>query len=126
MVRARVVKEVLTMAVFFQTFIDIEKWDLAMWRATAFLRDPEGINAPVLGIVFTDIAAGREIFENWTKRLGNVDQHEELRISIVEGEILGEGPGYSVHISSDPSRLMDAGEAGSPGHNTDIQTAVVI
>ena len=70
--------------ILFQSFINIEKWDIAKWRATAFLHDPEGVRLPYLGIVFENIEAGKEIFSEWLERLGKVDEFDELRISIVE------------------------------------------
>ena len=74
------------MDVFLQTFIDPVKWDAARWKATAFFHDPKGVRPPCLGIVFDNIGTGKQIFSDWLKRLGNVDQYDELRISIVEGE----------------------------------------
>ena len=93
--------------VLFQCFIDLETWDAGRWKAVAYFVDPSGAHPPCLGIVFEDIKAGKQIFSDWHRRLGNVDRYEELRISIVEGEILGEEPGYSLHISSDPSHVME-------------------
>src|SRR5579872_1835488 len=90
------------MDVFVQLFIDPEKWDAARWKATAFFHDPSGARPPCLGIVFENIDAGKQIFSDWLKRVTKVDRFDEIRISVVEGEILGQGPGYSVHISSDP------------------------
>jgi hypothetical protein len=91
---------------FFQSFIEIEKWDAAKWKATAFILDPSGAKAPMIGIVFENIDAGRQIFSEWLRRIGKVDRFEELRIAIIEGEILGEDPGYSIQISSDPQHTL--------------------
>jgi len=99
------------MDVFLQMFIDPVKWDAARWKATAFFHDPKGVKPPCLGIVFDNIETGKEIFSDWRRRLGSVDQYDELRISIVEGEILGMGPGYSVHISSDPNHTVERAKA---------------
>jgi hypothetical protein len=86
----------------FQNFIDPEQWDAARWLGTAFLHDSEGEQAPFMGIVFENIDAGRKLFEHWIERLGARDRYEELRIAIIEGDILGDDAGYSVHISSNP------------------------
>jgi hypothetical protein len=110
--------------VLFQSFIDIEKWDAAGWTATAFLHDPSGRHPPLLGVVFDDIAAGKQIFSDWLHRLGDVDRYEELRISIVEGEILGEEPGYSVHFSSDPAHTEECARAKGP--QLEIEAAIVL
>lgn len=112
------------MDVFLQIFIDPEKWDAAGWGATAFFHDPTGVEPPGLGIVFDNIEIGKEIFSHWRRRLGSVDQYDELRISIVEGEILGLEPGYSLHISSNPSHTAE--RAKDLGIALSVKTAVVI
>lgn len=93
--------------------IDVDLWDKAKWRATFFMCDLE--RPPVLGLAFEDESAGRKIFETWHQRYGENDEYEELRISIIEGDIPGEDPGYSVHLGSDPDaaskRFKDAGYA---------------
>jgi hypothetical protein len=92
--------------ILFQSLIDIDKWNEARWTATAFLHDQDGTEPPYLGLVFENIEAGRAIFTDLLERLGPVDAFEELYVSIVEGEILGEEPGYSLHITSDPTRTQ--------------------
>lgn len=109
---------------YFQTLIDTELWDSAQWRATAFLHDPSGAEPPCLGLVFEDMDAGKRIFSNWIRRLGRVDRYEELRLSIVEGDILGLDSGYSVHISSDP--IHSAQRARSDGLQIDFDTAILV
>lgn len=99
------------MNLLFQDFIDTEKWNAAQWFATAFLHDQDGFRPPYLGVVFENIAVGREIFTGWLNRLGAADQYEELRISVIEGRIAGESNGYSVHISSDPLHTEERAKA---------------
>jgi hypothetical protein len=112
------------MDVFLQIFIDPVKWDAAGWGATAFFHDLTGVDPPGLGIVFDNIEIGKEIFSHWRTRLGSVDQYDELRISVVEGEILGLEPGYSIHISSNPSHTAERAKA--LGIALSVRTAVVI
>jgi hypothetical protein len=91
--------------------IDIELWDKAGWRGTFFMSG--GGRPPLLGLMFLDHAAAQKIFEGWHKRYGERDEYEELRISIIEGEISGEEPGYTVHVGADYEntikRYRDAG-----------------
>lgn len=91
---------------FLQSFIEIGKWDAAKWKGMAFIHDPSGKKVPLVGLMFENYDAGNQIFSNWLRRLGKVDKYEELRISIIEGEILGEDPGYSVHVSSNPAHTL--------------------
>jgi hypothetical protein len=98
-----------------QTFIDIEKWDVADWQGAAFFYDPDGIRPPCLGLVFGNFRAGKQIFQGWRRRLGAVDRYEELRVSIVEGKIPGLESGYSIYIGSNPARALDAAERQGGG-----------
>ena len=91
---------------FMQTFIDLPLWDKAHWRATVFMGRQDGSEHPFLGIGFEDIEPGIKIFEQWQERLGTFDEHDELRVSIIEGPIPGEEPGYTVFISSNPLNTM--------------------
>lgn len=44
---------------------------------------------------------------NWHTRYGSSDEYEELRISVIEGDIPGEKSGYSVHVGSDPDAAIE-------------------
>ena len=110
--------------IYFQSLIDVELWDSAGWKGTAFLHDPSGTEPPGLGFLFDDINAGKRIFSGWRDRVGRVDEYEEIRVSIIRGEILGLPPGYSLHVSSDP--LHSARRAGDKGVALDFLTAVVL
>ncbi|MDP3910121.1 MAG: TIR domain-containing protein [Gemmatimonadales bacterium] len=98
--RALPAKPVKTDPTWFITSpIDVALWDKARWTGTFFLHY-EG-RPPYLGLAFKDEGAARAIFHQWHERYGARDVDEELRISIVEGDVVGEDPGYTVHVSSD-------------------------
>jgi hypothetical protein len=84
--------------------IDPELWDKADWRATVFAFAAD--QPPILGLGFVNEDAARQIFRQWLKRFGHSDEFEELRVSIIEGDIPGEGPGYSVHVGLDAWALF--------------------
>ena len=110
--RALPKKQVKTNPIMYLTGpIDVNLWNKAKWRAIYFACSLD--QPPTLGLVFENEPAAREIFINWHERYGRNDEYEELRVSIIEGDIPGEEPGYSVHISSDPDsaikRFRDAG-----------------
>ena len=111
-------------SILFQSLIDIDKWNEARWTATAFLHDQAGVRPPYIGLVFENIDAGRAIFENLVQRVGSIDAFEELYVSIIEGGIVGEEPGYSVHISSDPVRTQV--RLKSRGQDLAIDRAIVV
>ena len=79
--------------------IDVELWNEAKWRSTVVLIYPDG--PPVLGLGFLNEEPARKIFEKWHERYGHNDEFEDLRVSIIEGDIKDEPPGYTVHIGVD-------------------------
>lgn len=84
--------------------IDVELWNAARWSGTFMMMYESG--PPVLGLAFLNEQAARRIFEQWHARYGDNDAFEELRVSIIEGDIKGEEPGYSVHIGTDFDNLI--------------------
>ena len=64
------------------------------------------------------------IFEQWHDRYGQNDEFEELRVSIIEGDIDGEEEGYSVHISSDPEKAIDRYRAAGFAFDDDLLVMV--
>lgn len=77
-----------------------------------------------LGLVFKNIESGRRIFSGWRHYLGGTDVFDEIYISIIEGPIRGETPGYSVHISSDPPAVE--ARLRSEGMDAQFNHAIVI
>ena len=93
--RAKPRKEVQTdIAALLASPIDTALWNRAKWRGTAFALMPS--LPPVLSLVFADKPFAVEIFQGWRDRYGITDAFEELRISIVEGDVPGEDAGYTV------------------------------
>jgi len=96
---------------FVQSFIDPPTWDAAGWYGTGFLTAPDHSVPPAVVLMFGDGNAARRIFEDLRKRVGAEDEYEELRIAIVEGDIPGEEPGYSVHIGSHIEHILRRAKA---------------
>ena len=93
-------------SLFIGGFINVELWNKAQWHGTAFgfngnLREP-----PIMCFIFKEIEPAKEIIKKWLIRLGETDEYNELRISIIEGDIPGEAPGYSVHIGSNIQNII--------------------
>ncbi len=86
---------------FFTSFISVDAWNKAKWAGCAFLHDPALREPPTLALVFGDQSAAEQIFQDWRQRLGPLDAYNELRISIVVGDVPNRPHGgYSVHIGS--------------------------
>lgn len=86
--------------------VDPDLWNQANWRATVFMFPQSGSSLPTLGLGFANESAARQIFQNWRERYGLRDEFEELRVSIIEGDIPGSGPGYSVHVGADVENVF--------------------
>lgn len=98
-------KEVQTdLVAYIASPIDIPLWDKAKWRATLFALPPG--SPPLLGIAFLNQLPAEKIFEQWQHRYGKRDEFEELRIAIIEGDVAGEDPGYSVHVGVDLDNVL--------------------
>ncbi len=52
-----------------------------------------------MGLVFGDWSQGVRLFRSWVEAVGHADEHDDLRVAIIEGDVPGKAPGYSVRIS---------------------------
>lgn len=84
-------------------------WIEAAWSSTTFRWHPTSAAPPVMGIVFSNAEKGRQLFRGLIEEFGNADEAEEIRVSIIEGDVPGQRPGYSVHIGPDPDALRALG-----------------
>ena len=84
--------------------IDTKLWDEACWMGTAILSD--GSSAPYLGLVFQNRNAAIKIFEQWNNTFGHKDIYDEIRISVIEGEIPNQEHGYTIHITTSKENLL--------------------
>jgi hypothetical protein len=91
---------------YLHELINIDLWNQANWRGTAFFVEPTGHVPPSIGVVFENGEFGRRIFTGWRSNLGETDDREQLRVAIIEGDIPGEDPGYTVHIGPDPDNIL--------------------
>ncbi len=82
------------------SLIDIPAWDQAKWSGTFFMISPEDQFPPTLGLMFEDEKAAKAIFNGWRDRLGNKDEKDELRISIITGVDKNNPAHYRVHVGS--------------------------
>ena len=82
-------------------------WAEARWSATTYQFHPAGEAPPIMGLVFDNVEAGLDIFREAVRQMGHEDCLEDIRISVIEGEVPGREhrPGYSIHICADPEAL---------------------
>jgi len=91
---------------FFTSLIDPELWDKAKWNGTAYIVAQEEGLPPYLVVIFKNLEAGIEIFKQWREIISNYDPNNELRISIVEGEVPNKPQGYYVHFAQNIHNTM--------------------
>lgn len=46
------------------------------------------------------------IFQQWHAEFGTEDTDERVRVAIIEGEILGQPEGYTIHVTTNPAYLV--------------------
>jgi hypothetical protein len=90
---------------YFSSPINVPLWDKARWVATAFLWAPGEI--PIMALAFLNKEPAETIFKEWRQRYGKQDMYEELRVALIEGDLPGRAPGYSVHISVNWEKLLE-------------------
>jgi len=98
-------------SLFVGGFINPELWDEAKWLATAFVFNGAIKEPPTLAIIFEKEEPARKIIEGWINRLGDIDEYNELRISIIEGDFSEHDKGYSIHINANVSNIVKRSKA---------------
>ena len=93
---------------FVSSLIDIEMWNKAKWKGTAFAYNPFDENdIPILGFGFENPDYGKLIFNAISNRIGEIDIFEKLRISIVTDVDKENLAHYKVMIGPNESYLNE-------------------
>lgn len=71
-------------------------WGQANWIGMSYEVNRLDMCPPTLGLIFANEDLGNSIFRRWRRKLGNDDEFNELRVSIIEGL----PSGYMVIIGS--------------------------
>ena len=99
---------------FVTNLIDIELWNKAKWKGTAFAYNPLNENdIPILGFGFENPEYGKLIFDAFRERIGKVDISEKLRISIVTEVDIENISHYKVMIGPNQSYLDELSEGSN-------------
>jgi hypothetical protein len=81
-------------------------WSEAQWCGTSYQFDKADECPPVMGLKFKNWEKGQELFRAWIDKNGNEDELDEIRITVIEDDIPGNGRGYFIHIGADPENSM--------------------
>lgn len=87
-------------SVYVTSMIDIDTWNKAKWRGAGYCMDISCTQPPYLLLLFNKRKEAAKIFNDWIKIVGKEDENEEIRIALIEGDIEGELPGYTIHIGT--------------------------
>lgn len=94
-----------------RSIIDVHLWDRALWSGTAFANYGQS-NPPMIGLLFKNADAARQIFERWRERFGSVDKGDEIFVAIVRGIVPTKPAHYRVLITSRLPRETDSTAKG--------------
>lgn len=92
---------------FISSIIDLELWDKAKWKGVAFASDPNLKRSPIIGFVFEDEKYGNKIFSNLKTRFGDIDEKEEMRLSLIDKISETNPQYYKVHFGTDLDVISD-------------------
>lgn len=92
---------------FISSIIDLELWDKAKWKGLLFASFPDLKTPPIIGFVFENEKYGNKIFANLKARFGNIDEKEEIRISLINGISDINPQYYKVHLGTDFDVVAD-------------------
>lgn len=85
-------------------------WDKAGWFGVGFLITVDSSTPPILAPIFKNPEVAKQIFAHWRNELGDIDQKEILRISIVRGISKKKPYHYRVMIGSNPIASFSSSE----------------
>ena len=88
--------------------IDVQKWNKAKWHAALFMRSPPGpdMQPPMLGLVYKNLTAAKDIFRSWRKRYGDDDVEDDLKITIARGISRDRPAAYAVMVGPNPDNVL--------------------
>ena len=91
-------------SILLTSVINLDFWNEAGWKGVVFVSN--GQLEPYMGLAFENREAGINIFKEWKERFGDKDIYDEIRISIIEGDIEGEHDGYTIHINTNTENML--------------------
>lgn len=87
-------------------------WDKAKWLGVVFIESEDGSAPPLLAPLFQGAEAAGQIFRLWFEDLGDTDEEERLRISILRGINKSRPLDYRVIFAANPESAFIAPRSG--------------
>ncbi|MBR3917951.1 MAG: TIR domain-containing protein [Clostridia bacterium] len=94
---------------FVTSLIDIKTWDKAVWRGAGFCLGYTDL--PTLLLPFCNGKYAKKIFSDWIANVGKNDVNDDIRISLIEGDIPDEEKGYYVVVGTNLDEAIKRAEA---------------
>ena len=91
------------------SLINIPLWEKAGWWATGYIYSNDLDEPPLMSLMFRNREVGRAIFRQWREVVGQSDERNRLRISIITGIDKTNPSSYRVLIGSNPVAPMQTG-----------------
>ncbi len=89
--------------------INVRKWEKAKWSGVGVGMSP-GV-APILGLLFKNESAAKNIFKDWREAYGEEDVNDDIRVAIVQGLSTNDPHGYGVIVGGNwQSPKMQSGD----------------
>ena len=86
------------------SIINNNLWNKAKWSSATFA-SAGASSIPIFGLIFEDIESGRLIFENWRQLIGETDENEMIRLSIVRGVDKGNPLSFVINVTQSRESL---------------------
>ena len=84
-----------------------DDWCRAGWIGTTFQLHPQSKRPPIAGLIFSDWRQGVNLFRSWVDTVGNADENDDIRVAILEGDLPGTTPGYTIRISPSLNEYLE-------------------
>ena len=91
------------------SLINIPLWEKAGWWATGYIYSNDLDEPPMMSLMFRNREVGRAIFRQWREVVGQSDERNRLRISIITRIDKTHPSSYRVLIGSNPVAPMRTG-----------------
>ncbi len=88
------------------SFVNIPLWDKAEWSGTVYMWATDAV--PLLALGFKNPIAGKQIFKEWRNKLGEIDNEEQLKVSIITGINEQHPSNYKVLILTNPKIIKNS------------------
>ncbi len=93
------------------SLINSDLWERAGWQAVGYIYTPTSDRVPMLALGFTNLEVSKQIFTEWRRNIGRVDEDELLRIAVITGINKKLPFSYNVVIGINPKVYKEPSKA---------------